>query len=196
MMAVKQAQMGSLMRDVLGESYVSLDLRGVDNDQRYSAEKFILVATLVDSRTGIERYVRGEGLGVVGVAFNALVQALLDEYPSLESLQFHSFELEGFDETDQSSSSNESLPSAHLSVNNQVGHTFRFSASSRSVMTACIQVALLAVEYFINSEQAFYRIRGFLDEAKANDRPDLVDRYTHMLTQLVMNSLYSGLPKT
>lgn len=98
MMAVEQAQMGSLTRDVLGESDVYLDSFGVDKDQSFSAGKSALVATLTELHTRVERSVCGEGTCGVGVPLNALVRALFDENPSLSSLRFHSFELEGVEE--------------------------------------------------------------------------------------------------
>ena len=192
MMAVKQVQMGTLMRDVLGESYISLELRGVEYEDDITAGRASLVAVVVEKRTGVERRVSGEGVGLVSVAFNALVETFVDEYPSLANLRFHSFSLEGAAETEQGSPGIDSQKTAHFAVDNQVGYTFRFTATSRSIRTSCLQVTLAAVEYFVNSELSFFRVRGFLDEAKVKNRPDLVERYTQMLTQIVMNSLYSG----
>jgi hypothetical protein len=80
-------------------------------------------------------------------------------------------------------------------VVNQVGRLFSFTDSSRSVAASSLRVTAAAVEYFINSERAFWLIRSFLDDAKASGRPDVADRYTRMLTDLVQNSSYAGSTK-
>ncbi len=81
---------------------------------------------------------------------------------------------------------------AHLALDNATGSTFRFEASAESASRACLQAILAAAEYFINSERAFFRVRLFLDDAKAKARPDLIGRYTWMLTQLVQNATYTA----
>jgi hypothetical protein len=195
MATLKQEQIASLLREVLGESYFVLQVRGHALEEDLVAGTSTVRMTLVDPQTGNERTLEGTGVGLVDAAFNALIRMLVSEYPSLTHIRFASFSLSGAVGTGERGSQTDAEGIARLEVVNQVGRTFLFTDSSRSVAASCIRVTLSAVEYFVNSERAFYRVRSFLDDAKAKGRPDLAERYTQMLTLLVQNSSYAGSPE-
>jgi hypothetical protein len=192
MMAPRQDQMASLLREVLDESYFLLEVRGHALEEDLVAGTSTVRLTLVDPKSGDEREAQGKGVGLVDATFDALVGMLVSDYPSLAHIRFVSFSLSGEGGTGERGSRTDAEVRARLDVVNEVGRTFVFTDSSRSVAASSIRVTLSAVEYFVNSERAFFRVRSFLDDAKAKGRPDLADRYTQMLTQLVQNSSYSG----
>jgi hypothetical protein len=192
MMAVKQIQVNALMRDVLGDEYLTLELRCPVIEEDLELGRATVAATLLDSRGGAARIIRGEGPDLARAAFGAVMGAFVGEFPSLTGLRFRSLahdEAPGFG---SGPSASDSQVTAHLAVDNAAGNTFRFEASSGSAAGACLQVSLTAIEYFFNSERAYFRVRMFLDEAKAKARPDLIGRYTWMLAQLVQNSTYTA----
>ncbi len=192
MIAPGQERMLALIRDLLGEDYLHLEVRGhaLEEDLVEGVSRVRL--TLLDSTTGDEREVSGKGVGLVDAAFDALFGMLAAEYSSLAHIRFVSFSVAGAVGTGERGSQSDSEGTTRLEVANQTGRAFRFEDSSRSVAASCIRVTVDALEYFVNSERAFFRVRSFLDEAKSKGRPDLVDRYTHVLTELVRNSSYAG----
>ena len=191
MTAARQDQMRSLMREVLGESYFSLEVRGLSLEEDVAEGRSVVRAKLVDPRSGDEREIQGSGVGLVDAAFDALVTSLVDEYPSLAHIRFRSFKVDGDTGTGEKVSRTDSEGVVRLEVDNQVNRTFVFTDASRSVSASCVRVTLAAVEYFVNSERAFLQVRGLLEDARGASRPDLVDRYTQMLSQLVENASYA-----
>lgn len=192
MRAPGQEKMSALIQDLLGEDYLRLEVRGhaLEEDLVEGVSRVRL--SLFDPRSGTEREVHGKGVGLVDAAFDALFGILAAEYASLTHIRFVSFSVLGAVGTGARGSQSDSEGTTRLEVANQVGRVFVFEDSSRSVAASCIRVTVDALEYFVNSERAFFRVRSFLEDAKAKGRPDLVDRYTHVLTDLVRNSSYAG----
>ena len=179
------------MRDVLGESYFSLDVRGLALEEDLVEGHSVVRARLVDPHSGDEREIKGTGVGLVDAAFDALVTILVDEYPSLAHIRFRTFKVESDTGTGEKDSRTDSEGLVRLEVDNQVNRAFVFTDASRSVSASCLRVTVKAVEYFVNSELAFLAVRKLVDDAKSASRPDLVDRYTRMLSQLVENASYA-----
>lgn len=194
-MKARQEKMEALMRDLLGDRYLSLAVRWHRLEEDLEADTVKSHATLVDQLTGDERVIDGEGVGLVDAFFNALVESLSPDYPSLECIRFHAFLATGENLTSRSGSGSDSASTVRLEVANRVGRTFVFSDSSRSITASCIKVTLCAVGYFVNSERSFFEVRGLLDDAKARQRPELVTHYTNILSQLVRNASYTTSPE-
>lgn len=192
MTPLTQQKTESLLREVLDESYFRLEVRGHALEEDLIAGSSKVRMTIEDPDSGAEREIEGTGVGLVDAAFDALVTMLVSDYPSLSHIRFVSFSLSGELGTGERDSQTDSEGTARLEVVNEAGRTFLFTDSSRSVAAACIRVTLAAIEYFVNSERAFFRVRSFLEDAKAKKRSDLAERYTQMLSQLVQNSSYAG----
>jgi len=62
------------------------------------------------------------------------------------------------------------------------------NASAARVVSKCI-------EYFINSENAFFVLKSAVEDAKKRDRPDLVKIYTAQLAEIVKNTSYKKIIK-
>ena len=190
-MADRQREMVALMRDVLGDDYVSLEVRSHTHEEDLAEGTSTVRATLVDRRAGVDREIQGSGTGLVDAFFNALLANLVGQYQSLRHIRFQSFSVGAQAATGRRDSLTDAVGTVRLEVDNQVGSTFVFTDSSRSVTASSIRVTVAAVEYFVNSELAFFRVREFLDNAHAEGRSDTAERYTHMLTRLVRNASYA-----
>ncbi len=187
MTQTKRQKMTALLDEVLGESLLRLKVRSHSLEEDLVSGTSTVRLTLGDP----EREIQGKGVGIVDAAFDALIKMLVDEYPSLEHIRFVSFTVSSADGTGERDARTDAEGIARLQVANATNRIFEFTEASRSVAAASIRVTVAAVEYFVNSERAFFTVRGFLDEAKSTGRNDLVQHYTAMLVQLVGNSSYT-----
>lgn len=182
-----------LIREILAEEY--LDLR-VD---RYTFEEAVptneghIRCELHHERSGRPEVIEGAGVGIVDAFFHGLKRHLAKSYPSLESIEFVSFNVNGNMDTRhrQQAAGADAEGEVVLGVKNTAGATFDFHHASRSISGAAVVVTLMAVEYFVNSERAFIQSYKALGDARERGRQDLVDVYTRHLSELVRNTSYS-----
>ncbi len=194
---VKETQERSerLMREVLRDDYLELIL-----------EKCVIEEDLQKGRTKVEatiappglegddtrrRTVKGDGVGVVDAFFHGLIQQLSPEYLSLRTLTFVGFSIDAKLDDSQQRSHTDAVGEVRLVVGNEKGDDFEFVASTRSITASALQATLLAVEYFVNSERAFFTTRRALKDAEQRGRADLVRTFAARLTELVQNTSYN-----
>ena len=80
---------------------------------------------------------------------------------------------------------------ATVGVLNSEGREFVFQATASSVSRAGMQATLEAVEYFVNSERTFVKIKEILEYYRSEGRSDLVQKYTGLMSEVVKNTSYS-----
>ena len=71
------------------------------------------------------------------------------------------------------------------------GRAFVFEHTSPSVSASSVRAVLSAVEHFINAELAVLKVFSWIEDARKRSRPDLADKYTQRLADLVQNASYS-----
>lgn len=184
-----------LMREILGDDYLELVVEKsvFEEDLREGRSK--ITATIAPQGAAMDdgrrQSVEGEGVGVVDAFFQALIARFSPEYPSLKTLRFVGFQIDAkLDESNQQSHT-DAVGVVRLLVANEKGDDFEFVSSSRSITASALQATLLAVEYFVNSERAFFITRRALKDAESRGRNDLVSTFAGRLSELVQNTSYS-----
>ena len=134
--------------------------------------------------------IEGAGVGMIDAVYHGLVAHYAQNYPSLKTIQITHFEV-----TSRISSSDrqgaDAVGVVALTVSNSEGKAFEFEQSGRSVVAAAIAVTVEALEFFVNSERAFILIYRALVDAKARNRSDLIQGFTHTLAELVNTTSYT-----
>lgn len=191
-MALSQSQLVSLVHEVLNGEYVSFKIGSFQLNEDIEAKTATLCCTLADSLGG-SRGIEGQGVGMVDALFKGLKQALAPDYPSLGHIHFADFAISGDfgSGPERGENGTETLGHVKLVVKNTAGRTFRFRSESPSITAGTVDVVLEAAEHFVNAELAVLRIYDWIEDAKARNRPDLADRYTQRLADLVKNATYS-----
>jgi hypothetical protein len=184
-----------LIREVLRDDYYDLVVEKVAFEEDIREGSTNLEATIApagatadDSR---RRVVKGAGVGVVDAFFRGLIAQMSPEYPSLKTLSFVGFSIDAKIADSHERSHTDAVGEAKLIVENQKGDHFEFVAASRSIIASSLQATLRAVEYFVNSERAFFTTRRALKDAEQRGRADLVRTFAARLTELVQNTSYS-----
>jgi hypothetical protein len=181
----------ALMRDVLGERYTHLEVKQVVIEENLSEQTTSVTCEATAEASGETSIIAGKGVGVIDALFHGVQARFSSEYPSLNSLRFHSFSVRGQLDTKQGFAGTDSKAQVTLEIANSEDKIFTFTGESRSVTSSAIITTLAGLEYFINSERAFVAMYHALQDARERNRFDLVQRYTNTMATLVQNTSYS-----
>jgi hypothetical protein len=187
----KQKKMMSLMKEILQEDYLHLTVHRYTLDEDLDEGQVAITCRLSDQK-GESFEVAGGGVGVIDALFSGLKQRLGDDYPSLESIRFSEFSIEGLISSDDSPDvATQAEAMATVGILNSQDREFLFEAKAPSVSRAGIQATILAAEYFVNSERTYVRLHEILEHYRSEGRTDLVEKYTDLMSKVVENTSYS-----
>jgi hypothetical protein len=187
----QQAQVITLLREVLGDNYTHLHVNRVLIQEDLEDSTTSVSCEVDDEATGEKFVIAGKGVGAIDAFFQGMVDRFATEYPSLKTIRFSNFALHARLDTKQDFAGTDSEGEVVLEITNSEGRVFQFRHASRSVIGAGIITTLLGLEYFINSERAVVTMYHAINDARSRNRSDLVQRYTNNLAILVRNTSYS-----
>ncbi len=191
MNASKQQEMIGTMKEILQESYLHMSVRSYTVREDFEGEGECRIScALVHQDSGEEFVLEGEGVGTIDAFFSAIKTRLADDYPSLHDVTFSQFEIRGLLSSDTRLTT-QAEAEATVGVLNSEGREFVFKATESSVSRAGMQATLEAVEYFVNSERTFVKIKEVLEYYTSEGRSDLVQKYTRLMSEVVKNTSYS-----
>ncbi len=128
--------------------------------------------------------IEASGVGMVDAIFSGLKNHYHKQFESLKHLELTNFFVK------IKSKGTKSEVEVSLEVKNSYGKILTFVDNSKSLTASATRVAVAVVEYFCNSEAAFFSVLSALNSAKDRGREDLVTRYTEELSRLVKNTCY------
>lgn len=187
----KQTQMISLMKEILQDKYLHLQVHHYALNENLDQGSVDIHCRLSD-QNGESFEVEGVGVGVIDALFDGLKKRMADAYPSLKSIRFSEFSIEGLvsrDDGPDIATQAEAL--AKVGIVNSENHEFLFEARAPSVSRAGIEATILAAEYFVNSERTYVRLHEILEHYRDEGRTDLVEKYTDLMARVVQNTSYS-----
>jgi hypothetical protein len=190
-MREEQERIRNLVREALGTEYLALRVDRVHFEEDLADMVGRVRAELRNDQTGEKQAIEGRGVGLVDAFFQALAGRLGSEYPSLKTIEFSKFQIDGRIETKRQVQGADAEGEVTLVVRNSERREFEFKDASRSITASALRTVLQAVEYFVNSERAFVAVWKRLADAKQRNRDDLVQTYTGQLVELVKNTSYS-----
>jgi hypothetical protein len=186
----KQKKMVGLMKEILQEDYMSLRVVSYTLTENLDENICRIQCELHDGEDAI--MVEGEGVGTIDALFDGLKSRLAGDYPSLESIRFAEFDIEGLiSSEDGPETATEAEAKATVNIRNSEDKDFEFDVRVFLVSRAGIQATVSAAEYFVNSERTYVRLHEILEHYRSEGRTDLVEKYTDLMSQVVENTSYS-----
>lgn len=187
-----QAELESLTREVLGADYVELSVGRYTLSEDLQSGRASIVTQLTQSDATAPRAIEGEGVGLVDALFKGIQQALVGDYPSIGNIFFVDFHVAGDFRGAKRDGARTDVPGlVRLGVENASGRSFTFEHTSPSVSASSVRAVLTAVEHFVNAELAVLKVLSWIEDARKRSRPDLAEKYTQRLADLVQNASYS-----
>jgi hypothetical protein len=190
-MSESQEQMIVLMREILQEDFTEMQVRSYTMREDLENESCVITCNISSDRE--EFAVEGRGVGAIDALFAGLRTKLGDDHPSLQSIRFSIFTIQGLFSLDATSDdSSRTEAEATVGILNSHDAEFVFKARHKSVFHAAIQATLRATEFFVNSEKTFVRLHEILEHYRSVGRNDLIEKYTELMTRVVKNTSYSA----
>lgn len=184
-------EISNLMREVLGDGYTHVIVKRVLVEEDLEGGSTSVTCEVDHEQGGEKSVIAGQGVGMIDALLQAMLARFGEEYPSLKTIRLQSFSVGAKLETKKGFSGADSLGEVTLEIANTENRVFTFKDSSRSVISSMVRVTLAALEHFINAERAFVSLHHALQDAKARNRADLVQRFTNNMATLVKNTSYS-----
>ena len=187
----QQDRMMGIMKELLGDKYIHLEVVGYDLHEDFGRGETSIACKIRDTQSNELTVIEGRGVGIIDAFFHGLLDRLSRDYPSLESISVDKFVVTGRISSAVDASRADAVCEVILGIRNDKGIHFEFESESRSVTRAGINVTMLAAEYFVNSERAFIEAYKSREMAREQNRQDMANRYTEVMSQLVRNTSYS-----
>ena len=186
---VRQQKTEKIIRQVLNQNYINFFVENINlNEDLVEGITRVECCVKVGDRPVI---IDNEGKGMVNALYSGFIREFSDDCESLKDIKFKDFRMKIADKNKES----DAHILAKLTVMNCHGDILIFSDKSRSMNASAARVVGKAVEYFINSEKAFFLLKNAIEDAKKRARPDLIKEYTLQLTEIVKNTSYKKIIK-
>jgi hypothetical protein len=184
-----------LVREILRDDYVRIEIERIEHIEDHVAGQSQTKVWLKPVASGqgsqeLGLLIEGQGVGLVDAVFASLVTRFKVEYPSLGTINFVRFHVEGKFAGGSNRGGADGIGEVRLGVSNSAGREFEFTSASRSMTASTTRAVAACVEYFINSERAYVVTHRALKDAVERHREDLVQSYTARLVELVKNTSY------
>ena len=185
----EQKQIRAKIKEFLKESdsYVTMSVDSFSLEEDIKNKTSTISGNLLINNKKI--IIRGSGVGIVDAFLRTVIEKLLDRYPSLQNIKLSEFYASAKIKKKARPGSDATV-SVNLVLENIKRGKIHFSHSAQSLNTATILVVTEAIEYFINSEIAFLKLKSCIEDAKSRDRVDIVNKYMFLMVEVVKNMNY------
>jgi hypothetical protein len=182
--ASKRVTLKNMILDVLGKDYESLSLLGMSiNEDAQNQESSINYE--IKHNDDVIAVKEAVGQGATDAFFKSISHHF-KHLSSIETMQLKSFDVRADLLGSQTGTD------AKVSVKTEFCNGYQcatFSCSDYSIITACCRCMLEAIEYFLNSESAFKKMKLIIEDAKGRNRADIVSKYEYKLASLVNSNI-------
>lgn len=184
--------MNTTVIDELFEKYLknklSLNLQSYALDEKKS-EAIIKICLEVDKE---EVLIQGEGVGLVDAGFNAYIDYFSEKHPSLSTISLSDVYFQ-IDTGNREVLDLKSKTLLKLEFENDKKNKTCFSDRTQSMSFTAISVLTKAIEFYVNSELLFKRLKYLLDDAESRGRHDVASNFKYALTKVVEVTSYQSI---
>ncbi len=187
----KRAKLYNVIKEVLGSEYKELSVSEFTTveDFKENTSKISCSFSETSSDKVEEKNIAFVGRGLIDALFNALIECYSRDYKSLKNITFVGFDVKPDFKTSKNSGSDASIE-VLLEFLNSSKRTMPFRSENRSVASASVRAIFSAVEFYINSELAFKKLRFLISDAEKRSRGDLLSLYRYQIAAIVYVTSY------
>jgi len=143
--------------------------------------------------TGKKRILKTNQSNVIGAIFDALVEKYSKQHQSLETIKFVGYSVNPYFKKKSKGSNSDAMTEVVIEVSCSSKIPVQFRKKDISVLRATIKCIFSCVEYYINSELCFKRLRFLIDEAEKRNRTDISSGYITDIAEIVKVTSYEDL---
>tara|TARA_R110000824_G_scaffold220681_1_gene407868 strand:+ start:323 stop:952 length:630 start_codon:yes stop_codon:yes gene_type:complete len=185
-----------IIKQVLKNDYVELALKRVSFTESPDVDESVVCCEFFERTKKKEKtfQVDYRGRGAIDALWQLLMNHYSKNYSSLRTVFFRGFEIDTNLTTRRTKGSgSDAEVSVTLCLTNARKKDVAFRSRSRSILTSSVNAAFSAVEFYINSELAFKKLRNLIKNSKKRNRGDLTSTYMYQISEVVSVTSYDGL---
>jgi hypothetical protein len=193
---VKQEKQIKLVKDVLGEDYINLQInnfnikQSIINNECEISCKIHLNSINEKYKKNIE--ILSIGKGPIDSLFSGFINVLENEFITLKDIKLCKFYIKTkLDETSKYGTNGHII--IEILVTNSNKQLLRFKCESNSIISAIVHSIIKIFQHYINAEYSVILLKKLYNDAKNRYRTDLMDEYTSLLSEIVKNTNYSDI---
>ena len=142
---------------------------------------------------GEEKTLEGTGVGLVDATFNAFLAGYLNQYKSLATISLS----DAYFVIDYAKRNSDSNVKSRMKINLEFENHSRaktsFEEKTTSLSYTAVKAVMNAMQFYINCELLFARLKFLIEDAKKRSRPDMESAYCYALSSVVEVTNYRAL---
>ena len=185
---IKRDDISELVVGLLGTDYLRLSIKKLTLTENYEKKTSTINCRFSENGTS-PLVLKSKGCGLLDALHCGLVEHYREKYPSLLTLTFEGFSIiPDFSKRDGSGSDAE--VEVVLKFANSQENVVTFREVGKSFVSASVAALFGSIEFYINAERAFRKLRKLIEEAKDRGRSDLVQGYVSKISTIVRVTSY------
>ncbi len=185
----KREQIIEILKGVLSEEYICLELKKLSVNENAESEPTEVAYSFLESGKS-KSTSKAKGSGILDCIFSSLLKRYSD-YTSLSTVKLVDFGvITDFKKINTDGTAASIAVSAKFKSAQQENYT-EFRKSGNSIVMVLAKCAFSVVEYYLNCELAFRKLRYLINEANSRGRSDVAQKYVSRISKIVNCSIAS-----
>lgn len=186
---LKRAEIYKVIKSTLEEEYIKLQVNKITFSEDCIDNILKVDCKFFESGGSKIKTLKSTGVGLVDALFVGLLKHYGKRFPSINSVSFEGFEvLPDFSRKIKSGS--DSPVDVAIKLSNSCNSIMTFRTSGRSFVSACALGVFRAIEFYINAEKAFKKLKTLIKEAQSRNRFDISQEYVSKISTIVKVTSY------
>jgi hypothetical protein len=179
----KRGDIDALLEEVLGEKAHQITPRHFTIKENLEEGTSEVSCSFMEGQK--KRKFNSKGIGFVDALFKGILEVYVKMFRSLKNVCFTSFGLRAQLESGSSLAGSDSEATVLLETSNRGDRVMAFRRTAKSINAAAAQVVFDAIQFYINCEMAFKKLKAAILDAKKRGRNDTAAVYTSKLVDIV-----------
>ena len=188
----KRKELYEVIHSVLGQDYINLKFTKITIEENYEDPSESKIHGIIEECQGKsceEINLHCSGNGIIDAIFSGALRHYSEDYPSIKNISFEDFEVKpNFSNKETSGSDAEVQVIIRLS--NSSKRIMSFRHVGKSFVAASVIALTKAIEFYINSEKAFKRLKFLISDAERRNRSDIKQGYVSKISAIVKVTSY------
>ena len=179
------------IKNVMSDELLSINLDRYDASEYSSRRKSRIKLFITEKPSNKSFDLAGSGSGLIDAGYKAMLSHYSKKFKSLAEIEFHSFWV-GQYRPSQYDLKSSSMTETIIELKNSSGKIMPFRDSDKSSLYSSLKCVVSAFAFYINSEMAFSKLKGLIEDARTRGRSDLEHTYICSISEIVRITSYEN----
>ncbi len=184
----RRTQIYQITKEVLAEECLSLNIESVSLQEDFSKDTTEISCRFREG-DGPVKEVSAEGYGVLDALFTGMLGHYSEKFPSLKNISFEAFNTRP-DFSKRRASGADAEIEVSIQFTNSSNTVMTFRNKGNSFVKASVEGVFNALEFYINCERSFKKLKFLIEEARSRGRSDVAQKYVSKISAIVRITSY------